>query len=343
MGERQANYPRNCWWMAARSEEIGRQPLGRWLLGDPVVLYRRESGGIVALEDRCPHRWAPLSRGRVAGDELVCGYHGFRYGADGRCTRIPSQSAVPAGMRVRSYPVEERGPIVWIWMGDPARRDEVQVPELPFATDPGWTRIGDYIDLQANYFLLQENVLDLTHFAFVHATTLEFEGWDAGEDEVQIDERGVRFRRTTRNLPLPPFLTIPAGLPDGAVGDSTTFGTILLPGVHAAGIDLGDPYRGANGGVDYQFRITHLTTPAAPDRTHYWWLVGQNYGTPQGNAAAHRIIVEAFDQDRVILESIQEVVTRDPRGAAAPEVSVTADRSGVQARRIRDAMLARDG
>lgn len=328
--------------MAARADEVGRTPLGRWLLDEPVVLYRREAGDVVALEDRCPHRWAPLSRGRLAGDDIACGYHGFRYGADGRCTRIPSQAAVPSALRVRTYPVVERGPIVWIWMGDPARRDEVPVPDLPFLTEPGWSVYGDHIALGANYFLLQENVLDLTHFAFVHATTLEFEGWDGGEDEVDLDDRGVRFRRTTRNLPLPPFLTLPAGLPDGAIGDSTTFGTILLPGVHAAGIDIGDPFRGANRGDDFRFRITHLTTPESAGRTHYWWMVGQNYGDAHGNAQAHDIIVTAFDQDREMLEAIQQVVERDPRGTRAPEISVTADRAGVQARRLRDALIARD-
>ena len=87
----------------------------RWILDYPVVLYRKEDGGIVALDDRCPHRWAPLSKGWLEGDTIVCGYHGFRYGPTGRCVRVPTQSSVPAKALVRSYPILERGPLVWIW------------------------------------------------------------------------------------------------------------------------------------------------------------------------------------------------------------------------------------
>ena len=113
------NYPFNCWYVAATTDEVGRDLLARRLLGIPVVLYRRSSGDVVAMEDRCVHRAYPLSEGRLDGDRLVCGYHGFVYDPDGRCVDVPSQERVPQGACVRTYAVHEQPPFVWIWLGEP--------------------------------------------------------------------------------------------------------------------------------------------------------------------------------------------------------------------------------
>lgn len=344
MDIRSANYPKNCWWVAAQADEVGDRPLGRWLLGEPVVLFRTAAGAVVALEDRCPHRWLPLSKGRVLGNVIVCGYHGLRFGADGHCVKTASHGRVPDAAKVRSYPVVERGPFVWIWMGDPKRSSETPIPDLEFVTGADWVRISGYMYLKSNYFLLQENVLDLTHFAYVHAHTLEVDGWDGGEDEVLTEDGKVKFRRHLPATPLPPFLTIPAHLADGEVGDSTTFGELSLPGVHSAGIDIGDPWKGKNGGRDFHFRISHLTTPESPSTTHYWWIIGQNYGAPgsKENEDVRKIIVEAFLQDKEVLENIQQVVERDSRHTDSPEISMRSDRSGIQARKILHGFLDRD-
>ena len=92
------NYPRNMWWVAARTDELTTTPLARWILEMPVVLYRTESGEPVALDDRCPHRWAPLSEGQVEGEELRCPYHGMRFGTDGanRFTKTRASTIRPA-------------------------------------------------------------------------------------------------------------------------------------------------------------------------------------------------------------------------------------------------------
>ena len=114
-----SNYPYNCWYVAAASDELGHGLLARRLLDKPVVLYRRDSGEVVAMEDRCIHRAYPLSEGRRDGDRVICGYHGFAYDPDGCLVDVPSQENVPPGARVRTYPVYEQSPFVWIWLGDP--------------------------------------------------------------------------------------------------------------------------------------------------------------------------------------------------------------------------------
>src|SRR4029077_1755829 len=116
----EANYPLGCWDVAGTSDEMGRQLIRRRLLDRDVVLYRRESGAMVALEDRCAHRSLPLSQVRLEGDLLACGYHGVTSDATGSCVRVPSQDNVPYGARVESFEVRERPPFVWIWLGAPA-------------------------------------------------------------------------------------------------------------------------------------------------------------------------------------------------------------------------------
>jgi phenylpropionate dioxygenase-like ring-hydroxylating dioxygenase large terminal subunit len=162
------NYPLNCWYVAATSDEVGRGLLGRTVLGQPLLFYRLRSGAVTALEDRCPHRSLPLSYGTLSDDEVVCGYHGMAFGPDGRCVRVPSQQNVPYGARARSFPVREEPPFVWIWMGHPATSTLSDPPALPWLHDAGWASFGETLLVEANYLLLHENALDLTHFPHVH-------------------------------------------------------------------------------------------------------------------------------------------------------------------------------
>src|SRR5207302_146543 len=108
---------RNCWQVIAFSSEIKHVPLARTVLDEQVVLFRTSSGEAVALADRCPHRFAPLSIGRVVGDTIQCGYHGLCFDRDGVCVRVPGQDSVPARARVQKYPLVERHTFAWIWMG----------------------------------------------------------------------------------------------------------------------------------------------------------------------------------------------------------------------------------
>jgi phenylpropionate dioxygenase-like ring-hydroxylating dioxygenase large terminal subunit len=103
-----AKWLRNCWYMAGWSDEIGEAGLTRRIIDQPVYLYRLEDGGIAALLDRCPHRFAPLSRGTREGDNLVCGYHGLTFSAQGKCVRNPYSDRIPAGTDVPAFAVAEQ-------------------------------------------------------------------------------------------------------------------------------------------------------------------------------------------------------------------------------------------
>ncbi|MGD9923968.1 MAG: Rieske 2Fe-2S domain-containing protein, partial [Pseudorhodoplanes sp.] len=116
-------YLLNAWYVAGWSNEMTSKPIGRTLLDEPVVMYRGKDGGLVALEDRCCHRGMPLSHGEVFDNNIRCEYHGMMFEGSGRCVNIPGQEIIPQSARVRSFPIEERDDLVWIWMGDPTKAD----------------------------------------------------------------------------------------------------------------------------------------------------------------------------------------------------------------------------
>jgi phenylpropionate dioxygenase-like ring-hydroxylating dioxygenase large terminal subunit len=126
---------RDDWYVGAWSDEVSGKPLARTILGDPIVLYRKADGKVVALEDRCAHRRLPLSMGTVIGDTIQCAYHGLVYDCAGRCIKIPGQDGVPGGARIRFYPVVEQNQFVSIWMGDPAQADESAAVSFPRLAD----------------------------------------------------------------------------------------------------------------------------------------------------------------------------------------------------------------
>jgi len=170
MADSSTPFIRNAWYVVAPSSEVSRTPLGRTVLGTSIVVFRKQDGSAVALQNRCCHRSFPLSHGTVDGDTIVCGYHGLRYDATGKCIEIPMQKTVPAALRVRTYTVAERGPFVWVWMG----RDDPGLeapPHQPWLAHAEWAMRWGYLHVKGSYVHLHENLLDLSHLSFLHART----------------------------------------------------------------------------------------------------------------------------------------------------------------------------
>ena len=163
-------YLENAWYVAAFDHDVGRSPLRRVLLDRPVVMYRTESGKPVALLDRCPHRLVPLSRGKLIGDHIECAYHGLRFDQVGRCSLNPhGGGAIPSALQVISFPLVERHGFVWIWPGDSDRADPALIPgDLAFIDAPDHAVGKGYLHVKANYQLIVDNLLDLSHVPYVH-------------------------------------------------------------------------------------------------------------------------------------------------------------------------------
>lgn len=334
------NYPLNCWWVAAFGEEVTRTPLARWLLDTPVMLYRTEAGEIVALEDRCPHRQAPLSIGKLRGDAIECGYHGFQFNPDGRCILVPTMKSPPP-IRIDAYPVREEGPLVWIYLGDRAQLNAVPPPpSLPWIADEGFAIRKGMIPVAANYLLLKENVLDLSHFGYVHATSFQITDWVAAP-AITRDEMTVSYRQAFVRSPLPAPIAMGIGLEPGTPWNRTYAGAFLSPAAQEGGVDLTDPDQEQP--VAASTRFAHFTTPVDQGRMHYFYVVGRNFAREEAAVDLFAELVKnGFMEDEFILEQVQKLSSRLPRRGSRGECSVKADAAGVEARRIVEHWMARE-
>ena len=341
------NYPKNCWWVAARQNEVGRTPLSRWLLDLPVVMYRTEAGEVVALDNRCIHRWAPISTGYLEGDNIVCGYHGAVYAPNGKCVHYPTQATVPEAVKVRAYPVLERNPFVWIWLGEAAAREQTpEPPEFTWFSDPAWLTVEGTLPIAANYFMLQENVLDLTHLNYAHRRL--FKGSDLLTPTFKREGDQV-----TLHLVQDPF-TVPAIRKPGSTPGSRIpniahtlkremLATFVSPALHTVDMPITDLQAGPGEKVRYESKVAHCVTPASPTQTHYWWIYGQDFGAGPGAAEAIKASTDrTFLEDKAIMEGIQATLSTDARGGDLPQVVFVGDKGSLQARRILQELLDKE-
>jgi len=314
---------KNCWYVAGWSHQFPASGLvARTLVSEPVVLYRKADGVVVALEDRCCHRLAPLSLGRLEGDDLRCMYHGLKFAPTGKCLEIPGQSFVPGKAAVRAYPVVERDCWVWVWMGDPAHADAALIPQALGHGDPGWRmRLGE-LAYRANYELINDNLLDLSHLSYVHAKTLgrNSMAWGDSRPSTTRLERGLRIQRWVVGNPLAPYL----GRPAGATTDSWQSYDYLVPGVFLLTSRFFEPGTAA----------TLNMAPPPPDLAPFWVSLTSQAITPIDEAhsiyyfsscldALHAddaqadaqidFFRRAFDEDNAMIEAQQRVIDRTPQ------------------------------
>ena len=268
---------RNAWYVAALSHEITRAPMERWFLDEPVVMYRREDGTAVALAGRCPHRQFPMVHGKLHGDVLVCGYHGIAFGANGKCLRIPTQERVPPAFRLRTFPLVEKWKWLWIWMGDPDLADEGLIPDhdaidLFAETGPaGEISVPMFhYDVAGRYQLLNDNLLDLSHLAYLHGGNFGFEGVATTPDVVTTGDRWLRSRRDIRDAEASPWIKERNGV---ARVDYIVDFTFYLPGLHV-GINRMSVSRTAAeqaGEMLQDTLVYHAITPARRHSAHYFF------------------------------------------------------------------------
>lgn len=309
----------DCWYVAAWDHELidGRM-LARTILGQPVVLYKGESGRLVALDDRCCHRGALLSQGRVEGDCVRCMYHGLKFDASGRCVQIPGQDNIPPKLGVRGYPVVERDRLVWIWMGDAAQADPAKILDFPYLRDPGWRGHPGYLHYDANYLLIVDNLADFAHLAFVHARTLGGSEEYAFKSKPAAIERlddGFRVERWHMNAPPPPFHR--KVVPGDAPVDRRNIARMYVPGIFFMETLLAPAGVGAEKGElagARQYRNCQFFTPETSRSTHFFWdyLHDTDLGNPNVALSLYRSMVDGFHEDKAIIEAQQKTLEADP-------------------------------
>jgi len=326
-----AEYPRNQWYVIAYSREIGRLPIQRDCLGDPVMLYRTEGGAPVALFDRCPHRGMPLSKGKLIGDIVQCGYHGIEFGSDGKCTKVPSGGGAPSTMCVKRYPLIERGGWLWIWMGIPDLADPGLLPdhrEIGLEGDGWFPDPGILLTLTANYLLPLENLADATHITYLHHGLIDTGNVASMPYRLESSGNNVHVFRDFVNEPMPKMLAQVFHLRGERLNRTLELSTYApnLVVIRNSFIEVDVP--------DPQHRINTLlvaVTPAGPKSTHQFSAFGNNY--PQQHAGRFDDLHKLLMEDVVAIEEIQAMFDRlGP--ARCPELSVKADEPAIRVRRL---------
>ncbi len=338
-------YVRHAWYIAAWSEELDDGPVARTIMDEPIVLYRDAAGTAGALEDRCCHRGAPLTHGTVTDVGLQCGYHGLTFDTQGNCVRIPGQRNIPPQARVRSYPVVERNQILWIWTGDPARADESLIVDYPYHDQPGeWPHRKAMFPIKANYMLMIDNLMDLTHLGYVHRKTI---GGNPGQHvaadmETRQTDRGAYFIRWMLDHDPPPTYRKGGGF-EGKVDRWQEFEyvgpSIVLQ--WSGALNVGDGAREDRNRKGFHLRLLHGATPETPTSFHYFWSTANGYrqDDPQATQEMYDEIYPTFIEDKVIMEAQQARVNLDPEREL---VGIHADSALSLARLSLDRMIEED-
>lgn len=320
---------RNCWYVGAWDAEIERAPFARTLLGEGVVLFRKENGAVVALEDRCCHRNMPLSMGRLRGDDIQCGYHGLVYDAEGTCVEVPGQVAIPPEARVRSFPVAEKWSLIWIWMGDPARADWSLIPDWHYMDHPDWiVARGNHskpIHMKCRWELNNDNLLDLSHVAYLHDGTLG--GTDIKDHPVRT-ERSARAIRMARLIPDTPPIPLLASY-IGAEGnvDRWQIAEVTAPThciVDAGFAPVGTGTIEGDSGQGIGFRALITATPETESTSFMFYAQVRNFAhdNEKMTETFTKDFYNVFLQDVAAMEAQQAVMERHPD---APTIDIKAD------------------
>jgi vanillate O-demethylase monooxygenase subunit len=344
--ETEQPWPRNTWYQAAWTTELGEAPLARTILKQPVVIFRGADGKVGALEDRCCHRGSALSMGAVVPNGLQCGYHGLIFDAAGKCVHIPGQDTIPPQARVKSFPIVERQEFLWIWMGDPEKADPALLVDYPWNDDPkNWPHKHGYSRVKCNFMLLMDNLMDLTHIPFIHRKTVG--GGVVMEQvnarmEVKRTEKGVHFIRWMLGITPPPTYVKGAGFPPGLKVDRWQDFEFVAPASVIQWTGALPVGRGAEQNRDqpggFSLRMYHGGTPETHGSCHYFWTGANGYrqSEPEATVQLYNELAATFREDIAFLEGQYERIMAEPD---RPLVDVKHDSARIAMRRAVERMI----
>ncbi|KTT09676.1 aromatic ring-hydroxylating oxygenase subunit alpha [Pseudomonas rhizoryzae] len=337
-------YPKNAWYVACTPDELTDKPLGRQICGEPLVFYRDANRQVVALEDFCPHRGAPLSLGFLREGTLVCGYHGLEMGCGGKTLGMPGQrvGVFPA---VRAYAAVERHGFIWVWPGDQAKADPALLPHLEWAESPDWAYGGGLYHIQCDYRLMIDNLMDLTHETYVHASSIGQKEIDEAPPATRVEGDEVITSRHMENIPAPPFWRMALrgnGLADDVPVDRWQICRFTPPS-HVM-IEVGVAHAGHGGyhapaAVKAASVVVDFITPETETSIWYFWGMARNF-KPQDaelTASIREGQGKIFSEDLEMLERQQQNLLRYPERGL---LKLNIDAGGVQSRQIIDRLLA---
>jgi vanillate O-demethylase monooxygenase subunit len=340
--------PRDQWYVAAFGREIGNELFSRTICGESILFWRTRAGTVTAMSDRCVHRRFPLSQApsRLVDDQVVCGYHGFTYGADGVCAAVPGQTRVPRTARLKTYPVVEQDSFVWVWIGDAAKADAARIPTAPWLESPGYTTVSGMEPLQARFGLLVDNLLDLSHETYLHGGYIGTPEVASTPVTTEVDEEAgiVYVSRHMDDAECPPFYEKSTGL----AGRITRWQDIeytppCLYKLHSRIAPVGVlPNADGSDPDAFHVEVVYAITPETEHSTHDFWAVARDFALDDQAisdyvAESNRAVVL---QDVEALDVLERVIASEQAGYQ--ELSINIDTGGLAARRMLARMAGQD-
>jgi phenylpropionate dioxygenase-like ring-hydroxylating dioxygenase large terminal subunit len=322
---------RRFWYPVIPVSHLEGGPKPFTLLAERIVVWKDGEGQLSALEDRCCHRTAALSRGYYDGGMLVCGYHGWTYDRHGKCVRIPqlARDGAPEAARVRSYRAQERYGYAWVCLDEAPL---LGIPEIEEWDDPAFRRIPQFYEVwRCAGLRLMENSFDNAHVNFVHRGTFG-DPADAGETRAELFEEPWGFRTKTVFPVKQTELAARANRIAGAKTERRIEGSWWIPFVRRAR-------------MTYPTGLVHIIVTAATpmDDAHsqivqFCLRSDREEDVPAADAIAFdRKITE---EDRYILETTDPDV---PLAEPARERNMASDKLGILMRKRLLAMLREHG
>jgi phenylpropionate dioxygenase-like ring-hydroxylating dioxygenase large terminal subunit len=314
---------RQAWYAVARAIDVGTAPVSVTLLATKVVLYRTATG-VVAAPDRCPHREAPLSAGTVQDGCLVCPYHGWTFGDDGNCVRVPSAAEhvpPPPRAHLSTFGCTERYGLVWMCLGDTSPDGPDGIPVIGYENDPTFRRINTPVDVwQTSCTRMVDNFLDITHFPYVHLGTFGL-SQDTKVPKFEMEPLddgwyGYRYDVRANNSDLG---TLASGQTAGVVHRSMSSGFHLPFDVRST--------------IRYEIGLEHvlllLSTPIDDVNSYFTFVVWRNDDFSVSAEEIIRFDLAIGAEDKRMLEQLDGVLPLDQTTL----VSVQADKCSVEWRR----------
>jgi phenylpropionate dioxygenase-like ring-hydroxylating dioxygenase large terminal subunit len=343
--ESEAMFLRNSWYVVAWTHELGEKPIGIRVLDESIVIFRDGDGRPAVLEDRCAHRHFPLSLGCPVASGIQCGYHGMVFDRSGKCVSVPSQSAIPPRAQVRSYPTEERYGWIWAWMGEPDLADADLIPDFSMLASASFRAVGKTTHVLANYQLVTDNLMDLSHVGYVHQSTIGNPEMTAnGKLSSRRVANGVEVLRLVPDVPPPPTYIKTGVLPEGKNIDRWQVINFVAPCflmIHVGGKEAG---KGALEG-DYtdglNLWIMNAITPETANTTHYFWasVRAHDLESEIADALFFNQVGEAFAEDKRVLEAQQRVLDSRPDSW---DLALRSDAGSIESRRVLQDLIDRE-
>lgn len=327
---------RNTWYVAGPAEDFGSDVVSRRICDKPVVFYRTQDGILVALHDRCPHRFVPLSMGMREGDSLRCGYHGLRFGPDGECNDKPGGAKEnPARICVDSFPMVERWNYAWIWMGEHDRADPGLIPDFSFITDPEFKCEAGYLNVKGHHELITDNLLDLSHVNYLHPQIASTSHWSEWDNRVEVDGTTVWSRLSRPNQVPGAFQKMMWGS-QSERGDGRGDVRWDAPSVlyaNTAITEVGEDIETSG----LHTPSAHFLTPETETSTHYFWATGRNMqrDNQEFTDLIQKGVGQVFEtQDGPMVEAGQRAMGDSTDFLSLKPLILKADAAGIRARRI---------